>query len=88
VLDASAEARYGPAASGDAGNSRSDHGAERRTSWQGRPRRDPLHHRRHNDEPRGKVDLVAILYIIGGIPALVGFLVVLFSLTHACGIPA
>ena len=41
-----------------------------------------------NDEPRGKVDLVAVLYIVGGIPALVGFLVVLFSLTHACNIPA
>ena len=40
------------------------------------------------DEPRGKVDLVAILYIVGGIPALVGFMVLLFSLTHACDIPA
>lgn len=40
------------------------------------------------DEPRGKVDWVAILYIVGGIPALVSFLVVLFSLTHACNIPA
>ena len=40
------------------------------------------------DEPRGKVDLVAILYIVGGIPALVGFLVLLFALTRACNIPA
>lgn len=40
------------------------------------------------DEPRGRVDLAAILYIVGGIPALVGFLVLLFSLTHACNIPA
>lgn len=40
------------------------------------------------DEPRGKVDWVAILYIVGGIPALVGFIVVLFGLTHAFGIPA
>jgi len=40
------------------------------------------------DEPRGKVDLAAILYIAGGIPALVIFLVVLFSLTRACNIPA
>ncbi len=40
------------------------------------------------DEPRGKVDLVAILYIAGGIPAIVAFLVVLFSLTHACNISA
>jgi len=40
------------------------------------------------DEQRGKVDLAAILYIVGGIPALVAFMVVLFSLTHACNIPA
>ena len=41
-----------------------------------------------DEEPRGKVDTVAILYIVGGIPALVAFLVVLFSLTHACNISA
>jgi hypothetical protein len=41
-----------------------------------------------HEEQRGKVDLAAILYIVGGIPALVAFLVVLFSLTHACNIPA
>ena len=41
-----------------------------------------------DEEPRGKVDLVAVLYIVGGIPALVGFVVVLFTLTRACGIPA
>ena len=40
------------------------------------------------DEPRGKVDLVAILYIVGGIPAVVGFLVLLFVLTRACHISA
>ena len=40
------------------------------------------------DEPRGKVDLVAILYIVGGIPAVAGFLVLLFALTRACNIPA
>jgi len=40
------------------------------------------------EEQRGKVDAAAILYIVGGIPALVGFIVVLFSLTHACNIPA
>lgn len=40
------------------------------------------------DEPRGKPDLVSILYIVGGIPALVAFLVLLFSLTHACDISA
>ena len=41
-----------------------------------------------DEEQRGKVDTVAILYIVGGIPAIVGFLVVLFSLTHACNISA
>ncbi len=40
------------------------------------------------DEPRGKVDLVAILYIVGGIPALVGFLVLIFWLARACNVPA
>ncbi len=41
-----------------------------------------------DEEPRGKVDLVAVLYIVGGIPALVGFLVLIFTLTRACNIPA
>jgi hypothetical protein len=40
------------------------------------------------DEPRGKVDVVAILYIVGGIPAIVGFLVLIFALARACNIPA
>ncbi len=40
------------------------------------------------DEPRGKVDGVAILYIVGGIPALVGFLVLLFMLARNFDIPA
>ena len=40
------------------------------------------------DEPGGKVDLVAILYIVGGIPALVGFLVLIFWLARACDAPA
>jgi hypothetical protein len=40
------------------------------------------------DEPGGKVDLVAILYIVGGIPVLVGSLVLIFWLTRACNIPA
>jgi hypothetical protein len=40
------------------------------------------------ERPQRKVDLVSILYIVGGIPALVAFLVVLFSLTHACNISA
>lgn len=40
------------------------------------------------DEPRGKVDLVAVLYIFGGIPVIVLFLFVLFGLARACNIPA
>jgi hypothetical protein len=42
-----------------------------------------------DDEPKGKVDLAAVLYIIGGVPSLVAFLVILFALTRSCeGIPA
>ncbi len=41
-----------------------------------------------DEEPRGKNDLVAKLYIALGIPAIVMFMVVLFSFTRACGIPA
>jgi hypothetical protein len=40
------------------------------------------------DETRGKVDLVACLYILGGIPALVGFVVVVFAFARSCNIPA
>ena len=41
-----------------------------------------------DEQPRGRVDLVAVLYIIGGIPALVAFLVILFSLARSCDIAA
>jgi hypothetical protein len=41
-----------------------------------------------DEETHGKVDLVSVLYIAFGIPAIVGFLVVLFSLTRAFDIPA
>ena len=41
-----------------------------------------------DEQPRGKVDLVSVLYIVGGIPALVGFLVVLFALARSCNIAA
>ena len=40
------------------------------------------------EQPRGKVDLVAVLYIVGGIPALVAFLVILFALARSCDIAA
>ena len=42
----------------------------------------------HDDAPRGKTDLVAILYIALGIPAIVGFLVVIFTLARLFDIPA
>jgi len=35
----------------------------------------------------GKVDLASLLYLLG-IPAMVAFFVVLFTLTHTCGIAA
>ena len=38
---------------------------------------------------RGKTDLVSVLYIAGGIPAIVGFLVLLFAIgVRYCGLPA
>jgi hypothetical protein len=36
--------------------------------------------------PRGRVDAVAILYILGGIPAIVAFVVLLFTLVNL-GVP-
>lgn len=36
--------------------------------------------------PKGKVDAVAVLYILGGIPAIVAFVVILFALVRA-GLP-
>jgi hypothetical protein len=41
-----------------------------------------------DEEPRGRVDLVSILYIFGGIPVIMLFLVVLFGLARSCNIPA
>jgi len=34
-------------------------------------------------KPKGKVDAVTILYILGGIPAIVAYVVILFSLVNA-----
>lgn len=39
-------------------------------------------------ENGGRVDGVALLYIVGGIPAMIAFFVLLFAATHACDIPA
>ncbi len=41
-----------------------------------------------DDESRGKVDLTSVLYIVGGIPVIIAVLVILFSFTHGCNIPA
>jgi hypothetical protein len=40
------------------------------------------------EEPRGKVDLVSVLYVVGGVPALVTFLIVIFALARSCNIAA
>jgi uncharacterized membrane protein len=34
------------------------------------------------EESKGRVDTVAVLYILGGIPAIVAFVVILFTLTN------
>ncbi len=42
-----------------------------------------------NEPKRGKMDLVSVLYVAGGIPAIVGFLVLLFAIgVRYCGLPA
>jgi hypothetical protein len=33
-------------------------------------------------EPKGKVDTVTVLYILGGIPAIVAYIVILFALVN------
>jgi hypothetical protein len=40
------------------------------------------------EQQHGKVDLVSILYIFGGVPVIVLFLVVLFGLARSCNVPA
>jgi hypothetical protein len=41
-----------------------------------------------DEEPRGRVDLASILYIVGGVPALVLFLFVISQLARSCNLPA
>jgi uncharacterized membrane protein len=36
-----------------------------------------------SQKPKGKVDAVTILYILGGIPAIVAYVVILFALVNA-----
>ncbi len=40
------------------------------------------------EENEGVVDATSILYIVGGIPAMVSFFVILFLFTRSCGLPA
>ena len=41
-----------------------------------------------DEQPRGKVDLVSVLYVVGGVPALVAFLIILFWFARSCNIAA
>lgn len=43
---------------------------------------------RFSEEERGKMDAVSYLYVIGGIPAMVAFFVILFLFARACDIAA
>jgi hypothetical protein len=43
----------------------------------------------HLDRNPGKVDLVSVLYVAGGIPGILAFLVLLFGVgVRFCGLPA
>jgi hypothetical protein len=35
-------------------------------------------------EPKGKVDMVSVLYVVGGIPCMIAFFLILFGLVNAC----
>jgi len=41
-----------------------------------------------DSEQRGRVDLVSVLYIVGGIPAIVAYIVICFVLARFFGFPA
>ncbi len=42
-----------------------------------------------SDQQRGKIDAVSVLYVLGGIPAMVAFFALLFTLgVKGCGVPA
>ena len=41
-----------------------------------------------DEQPRGKVDLVSVLYVVGGVPALVAFLIIVFWIARSCNIAA
>ena len=35
-------------------------------------------------EPKGKLDTVSVLYVVGGIPCMIAFFLILFTLVRAC----
>ncbi len=37
-----------------------------------------------SEEPRGRVDLVSVLYVVGGIPVMIAFFLLLFLLVGTC----
>jgi hypothetical protein len=49
---------------------------------------DGAHGRGQDEEPRGKTDLVSVLYILGGIPAIVAYVVLAFILARFFDFPA
>ena len=38
----------------------------------------------YSEEPRGRVDTASVLYVVGGIPVIIVFIVGLFLLVGAC----
>jgi hypothetical protein len=40
---------------------------------------------KHAEPQRGTVDLVSVLYVLGGVPALIAFFAILFLAVRACG---
>jgi len=42
-----------------------------------------------SEAKRGKMDAISVLYVVGGIPTIVGFLALLFAIgVRYCGLPA
>jgi hypothetical protein len=46
------------------------------------------HGANEQEEQRGRVDLVSVLYILGGIPAIVAYIVICFALARYLNFPA
>lgn len=37
-----------------------------------------------DEQPRGTVDLLSVLYVVGGVPTMIAFFLILFGLVGAC----